>query len=175
LTSRFDVSLVGSQLQYFDAVAETQVAVTPTHFSQSAGLTAFYDDKNFLYLRLYRSESLASNALGIVLVENGAKQEFLNDRVALGLQRGGAAGTPAPRDAAVSLAPTRRGSVLRHRAAIDASYLSDEPTRGFPGTMIGMTCIDSYRRNLVARFAYFDRQQRNLRFRLSTDQCRRRR
>ncbi len=43
--------------------------------------------------------------------------------------------------------------------AIDATYLADEPTRGFTGTMIGMTCVDSYRRDLVARFAYFDRQQ----------------
>lgn len=40
--------------------------------------------------------------------------------------------------------------------AIDASYLSDEQTRGFTGTMIGMTCIDSHRRNLWARFGYFD-------------------
>ena len=83
LTSRFDVSLVATQLQDLDAVAETQVRVEPAHFSQSAGLVAFYDDKNFAYLRLYRSESLCSNALGIVLVENGAKQELLGDRVAV--------------------------------------------------------------------------------------------
>ena len=41
---------------------------------------------------------------------------------------------------------------------IDASYLSDETTRGFTGTMIGMTCVDSNWRDLIARFAYFDLQ-----------------
>ena len=42
--------------------------------------------------------------------------------------------------------------------AIDASYMSDETTRGFTGTMIGMTCVDSYRRDPIAHFAYFDLQ-----------------
>ena len=77
LTSRFDVSLVATQLQEFDAVAETQVSVTPRHFSHSAGLAVFYDEKNFAYLRLYSSESLRSTALGIVLLRAGTKQELL--------------------------------------------------------------------------------------------------
>ena len=57
LTSRFDVSIVATQLQDFDAVAETRVAVRPRHFSHSAGLVVLYDERNFAYLRLYRSES----------------------------------------------------------------------------------------------------------------------
>ena len=48
--------------------------MAPPHFSQSAGLVVYYDDKNFAYLRLYASESLGSPALGIVLVENGTKR-----------------------------------------------------------------------------------------------------
>ena len=158
LTSRFDVSLVATQLQDLDAVAETQVRVEPAHFSQSAGLVAFYDDKNFAYLRLYRSESLCSNALGIVLVENGAKQELLGDRIAVHTDE-------------VVLQLSLQHGTLRFRwrwpgeesvrdigPKIDASHLSDETTRGFTGTMIGMTCVDSFRRDLVARFAYFDLQ-----------------
>ena len=158
LTSRFDVSLVATQLQDLDAVAETQVRVEPAHFSQSAGLVAFYDDKNFAYLRLYRSESLRSNALGIVLVENGAKQELLGDRIAVHTDE-------------VVLQLSLQHGTLRFRwrwpgeesvrdigPKIDASHLSDETTQGFTGTMIGMTCVDSFRRDLVARFAYFDLQ-----------------
>ena len=41
---------------------------------------------------------------------------------------------------------------------IDATYMSDESTRGFTGTMIGMACVDSYRRNVLAHFDYFDLQ-----------------
>jgi beta-xylosidase len=42
--------------------------------------------------------------------------------------------------------------------AIDASYMSDETARGFTGTMIGMACVDSYRRDAIAHFDYFDLQ-----------------
>jgi beta-xylosidase len=41
---------------------------------------------------------------------------------------------------------------------IDATYMSDETTRGFTGTMIGMACVDSYRRDIIAHFEYFDLQ-----------------
>ena len=69
--------------QEFDAVAETQVSLTPRHFSHSAGLAVFYDEKNFAYLRLYPSESLRSTALGIVLLRAGTKQELLAYRAAV--------------------------------------------------------------------------------------------
>ena len=36
--------------------------------------------------------------------------------------------------------------------------MSDEATRGFTGTMIGITCVDSYRRDLFAHFDFFDIQ-----------------
>jgi xylan 1,4-beta-xylosidase len=56
------------------------VSLTPRHFSHSAGLVVFYDEKNFAYLRLYSSESLRSTALGIVLLRAGTKQELLAHR-----------------------------------------------------------------------------------------------
>ena len=34
--------------------------------------------------------------------------------------------------------------------------MADEPTRGFTGTMVGLACTDSYRRDLVARFDHLD-------------------
>ena len=43
-------------------------------------------------------------------------------------------------------------------SAIDATYMSDASARGFTGTMIGMACVDSYRRDIVAHFGYFDLQ-----------------
>ena len=41
---------------------------------------------------------------------------------------------------------------------IDGTYMSDETTRGFTGTMIGMACVDSYRRTVIADFEFFDLQ-----------------
>jgi xylan 1,4-beta-xylosidase len=158
LTSRFDVSVVATQLQAFDAVAETQVSLTPRHFSQSAGLAVLYDNKNFAYLRLYASESLRSNALGIVLVKNGTKQELLLDRAAV------------DSDEVVLQVRVQHGTMqfgwrLPNEASlhdigpeIDATYMSDETTRGFTGTMIGMACVDSSRRDIIAHFEHFDLQ-----------------
>jgi xylan 1,4-beta-xylosidase len=139
-------------------VAETQVSVTPRHFSHSAGLAVFYDEKNFAYLRLYSSESLRSTALGIVLVSAGTKHELLTDRVAV--------------DAAEVVLHVRvrhgtlqfgwrmpsEASFRNIGPEIDATYMSDESTRGFTGTMIGMACVDAYRRKVIADFEYFDLQ-----------------
>ena len=158
LTSRFDVSVVATQLQAFDAVAETRVSFAPLHFSHSAGLAVLYDNKNFAYLRLYSSESLRSNALGIVLVEDGIKRELLADRAVV------------DSDEVVIQAELQHGTLqfgwrMPNEASfhdigpnIDATYMSDESTRGFTGTMIGMACVDSYRRNVLAHFDYFDLQ-----------------
>jgi xylan 1,4-beta-xylosidase len=156
LTSRFDTSLVATQLQDVDAVAQTRVHAEPRHFSHSAGLVVFYDDENFAYLRLYRSESLGSAALGIVLVRGGRKQEFGLDRVPVEagdvvLQAG--------------LSSGRLQFAWRHPAqqalreigpVIDATFMSDEGARGFTGTMIGVTCVDAYRRDFVAAFDHFE-------------------
>ena len=40
----------------------------------------------------------------------------------------------------------------------DATFLSDEATRGFTGTMIGISCVDAFRRVLSAHFDYVDIQ-----------------
>lgn len=155
LTSRSDVHLVAARLQDHSAVATTTVSIEPEHFSQSAGLVVFYDNLNFAYLRVYRSESLASLAVGVVLVVQGVKRELLLDRVPV------AAGE-------VTLTARLAGGVLRFGCAaagtgprdvgpaLDATFLSDERTRGFSGAMIGLTCVDSYRKDLFAHFGSFD-------------------
>ena len=140
-------------------MAETQVALAPQHFSHSARLVVLYDDRNLAYLRLYYSKSLRSSALGLLLVKNGSKEELLADRVAVNS------------DELVLQARVHRGTLqfgwrlpgeatlLAHIGpAIDATYMSDESARGFTGTIIGLTCVDSYRRDIVAHFEYFDLQ-----------------
>jgi xylan 1,4-beta-xylosidase len=157
LTSRFDVSLVATQLQDFTATVTTHVTVEPRHFSHSAGLVVFYDNLNFAYLRVYRSESLDSTAIGIVLVDSGAKRELLLDRVAIGANE---ATLQAQIDDGNLQFSWRNpdGDLEGVGPLIDATFMSDEATRGFTGTMIGITCVDSYRRDLFAHFDYFDIQ-----------------
>ena len=155
LTSRFDTSLVATQLQDFVAVATTRVEVEPRHFSHSAGLVVFYDNDNHAYLRVYRSESLDSVAIGIVLVRAGSKQELLLDRVAIDT---GVATLRASLDHAELQfsASWSDGDFRPVGPVIDVSFLGDEATRGFTGTMIGIACVDAFRRDLVAHFDFFD-------------------
>ena len=155
LTSRFDVSLLATQLQDFTATATTCVDVEPFHLSHSAGLVVFYDHENFVYLRRYHSESLGGPAVGLVTVRRGVKAELLLDRLAIG---------PGP----VIMKVDMDHGALRFGAGpagaepqpvgpvIDGTFMADEATRGFTGTMVGLTCTDSFRRDLLAHFDFFD-------------------
>jgi xylan 1,4-beta-xylosidase len=154
LFSRFDVSLVASRLQAFRATATTVVEFDPQHFSHAAGLTVFYDDANWFYLRIYLSETLGRRALGVLEADGGRRREHLGDRVAL------------PDGPIVLRSDIDRGSLQFswHRpgeapmpigAVLDASRLADEPLRGFTGTMVGITCQDAFRRTAAADFDWF--------------------
>jgi xylan 1,4-beta-xylosidase len=154
LFSRFDVSLVATRLQAFRATATTQVEFLPEHFSHAAGLTVFYDDRNWFYLRIYLSESIGGRALGVLEAEDGSRREHLRDRVAI------------PDGPIVLRADIDHGSLQFswHRPAdaptpignvLDASRLADEPLRGFTGTMVGITCQDAFRRTAFADFGSF--------------------
>ena len=154
LTSRFDVSLIATPLQAVTATITTTVEFDPTHFSQSAGLTLYYDENNHLYLRVYRSESLNARALGIDVVERGVRRELRSDRRAIG-------------DGPVTLVAVLVEGRLQFRAglvgveptdvgpALDATILSDETAGGFTGTMVGITARDAFRRELWAEFESF--------------------
>lgn len=156
LTSRFNVSLLATQLQDFTATATTQLSIEPRHFSHSAGLVVYYDNENYAYLRVYRSESLASMAIGIVLVKGGSKRELVLDRVAID---SGQATLRARIDHGNLQFYRHTGDGLEKVGPLlDATYMSDEATRGFTGTMIGIACIDSFRKDLFAEFEYFELQ-----------------
>jgi xylan 1,4-beta-xylosidase len=159
LFSRFDVSLVAARLQAFRATASTLVEFDPQHFSQAAGLTVFYDDGNWFYLRVYASESLGVRALGILAGEEGLRREYRQHRV------------PLPAGPVVLRADVDHGDLQFswHRPGddavpigpvLDASLLADEPRRGFTGTMVGISCQDGFRRTAFADFGWFDLSHR---------------
>ena len=92
-----------------------------------------------------------------------------------GFRRGRPASPRTTRDPAIRLAAAQRRNPPRHRPVIDATYMSDETTRGFTGTMIGMACVDSS----GGSTAHFDTSicrmhgdADGFRSRLSTGRCR---
>jgi xylan 1,4-beta-xylosidase len=154
LFSRFDVSLVAARLQAFRATATTTVEFSPEHFSHAAGLTVFYDDANWFYLRVYLSESLGCPALGILEAEGGQRREHVLSRVPL---PGGPVVLCADVDAgAVQFSWCRPGATPTPIGPLlDCSRLADEVVRGFTGTMVGITCQDAFRRTAWADFDHF--------------------
>lgn len=83
LFSQFQVSLLASRIDSFKSVVSTKLEFNPVHYSQSAGLCLYYDNSNWLFARLYHSETLGGTALAIMKVEKGQKDEDILNRVAL--------------------------------------------------------------------------------------------
>ena len=157
VTSRHESSVVATPLQGFVASVETRLDVAPRHFSQSAGLVVLYDERNFLYARLYASESLGARVAAVLCVTSGVKTELLETRqpvpdgpIVLGadLDVGTVRFWWAPADEPDDRAPLG--------PALDTTFMSDESVDGFSGTMVGLACVDGYRRDLEATFDYFE-------------------
>ncbi|MFL6078426.1 MAG: glycoside hydrolase family 43 protein [Ornithinibacter sp.] len=157
VTSRQESSVVATPVQGFTASVETRVDVAPRHLSQCAGLVVIYDERNLLFARIYASESLGCRVAAVLAVEAGVKTEHLDTR------------QPLP-DGPVVLGADLDDGLVRfwwapgdapgdHRwlgPALDATFMSDEAVDGFTGTMVGLACVDGYRRDLVATFSHID-------------------
>ncbi|WP_288572440.1 glycoside hydrolase family 43 protein [uncultured Weissella sp.] len=153
--SQFEVSLLASRIDSFKSSISTLVEFNPTHYSQSAGLTLYYDNSNRLFARVYFSETFNSPALAIMKGEKGNKDEFILDRVAL---PGGKAEIKAITNYDTAQFYYRLSSKESWNtlgSPIDISFMSDEQTGGFTGLMGGIGSWDSYRRQSHADFKYF--------------------
>jgi xylan 1,4-beta-xylosidase len=139
------------------ASVETRVDVAPRHFSQSAGLVVIYDERNLRFARVYASESLGCRVAAMLSVEAGVKTEHLDTR------------QPLP-DGPILLGADLDVDVVRFwwapgdapddrrplGPALDTTFMSDEAVDGFTGTMVGLACVDGYRRDLEATFDHFE-------------------
>jgi xylan 1,4-beta-xylosidase len=82
LISRHRQSLVGRRLQAHHAAAETCLEFEPEHFQQMAGLVAYYNTRNWVYLRLSRDEALGKS-LNILVCDNGRYDEALAEDISV--------------------------------------------------------------------------------------------
>jgi xylan 1,4-beta-xylosidase len=56
LCCAYEQSLVGRRIQHFNTTAETLLDFSPDHYLQTAGLAAYYDDQDWLYLAIGHDE-----------------------------------------------------------------------------------------------------------------------
>ena len=164
LCSLDKVSLVARRLTSTNAVFGTRVEFSPQCYQHSAGLVLYYDNMNWMYLRIYYSDTLQSPALALMQCENGEKRELLETRIAL------------PKDKSVNMKCeiNARETQFYYNIdearidfeniewqqigpVIDTSLYSDEYSKfgEFTGTFAGICCTDTQNRKTHADFDYF--------------------
>ncbi|CAM3602591.1 glycoside hydrolase family 43 protein [Deinococcus frigens] len=153
LKSKHHLALVARRLQALDARFRTALSFDPEDFQQMAGVCAYYDSRNWVYLRLSRDE-IQGRTLAVLQSENGDYRELLSEEVAVG-------------DAnPVHLGIVYRGGQFWFEYSLDGNHwtqigeplsaglLSDEHCGGlsFTGTFVALTCQDLSGRKLAADF-----------------------
>jgi xylan 1,4-beta-xylosidase len=158
LFSLHEQSLVARRVQSVNAVVETCVEFSPANYHESAGLTLFYDQNMFYYLRVYFSETLNCKCLGILYADNGTKVELKDARMPI-----------KDWDRIYLRAVIEQGMLTFYGSAdgsdwsavgpvLDGSKCSDEYSASghFTGAFVGICCQDAYRKSKYADFDYFE-------------------
>ena len=153
-----EVSLLARKLTSVHSTLTTVLEYKPEVFQHDAGVIVYYDNMNNLYLRKYYSGTLGSEALEIVRLENGFKDEMTDTRVAV------EAGKPIHMRIEIDGRDTRLSwgydgeNWTQIGPTFDTSMFSDEYCKygEFTGTMIGLFCRDSLLHEKYADFDKFD-------------------
>jgi xylan 1,4-beta-xylosidase len=154
--SLFDQSLIARRVQAFQCRAETRVEFQPTSFQQMAGLTAYYDTRDYYYAHVTASDD-GRRVLRLSVCDNGAARDDLVGELEL------------PAEGPVDLRVEFDHAVLRFSYRVgsgewaalggdlDATILSDDHGGGdrFTGAFVGICCQDITGRRLHADFDWF--------------------
>ena len=158
LSSLNRVSLIARRVTSFNMEASTKVSFEPECFQQSAGISLYYNNSNYIYLRLYHSESLGGKTIGITKVEHGERDENKQSRVLI----------KSDTDIYMKLSINNRELQFYYSYdeknwqtigdVFDPSVYSDDYTQGggFTGAFVGLCCLDFQNRKKVATFDYFE-------------------
>lgn len=162
LSSLHKVSLLARKLTSVDAIVTTCMDFAPTTYQHSAGLIIYYDHMDYVFLRKYYSQSLQSEALGIVRLTNGERFEFKTHRVKLENKllylRLVVYGRKFHFEWDYADKPYERSKFNRIGPDFDTSELSDEYCSygEFTGTFVGITCSDRLFHSQCADFDFFE-------------------
>jgi len=154
-------SLLARRLESFEAEFETAIEYNPTNFQQMAGLLAYYDTDDYVYLRVTHHEELGK-CLGIIVSQHGKYDELLAEDI------------PLPKEDKCKLKATISRQWLQFYYSIndsnwkeignkiDISNLSDDDADyiRFTGTFIGICTQDLSGQKLHADFEYFNYQEK---------------
>ena len=156
LASRFDQSLIGRRLQAHRAEAETCLEFRPETFQEMAGLAAYYQTDNWVYLRVSFDETLGKT-LNILSSDNRQYNEPLAEEVAIGDAERVFLKVVFERETFHFEYALAEGDWSVIGPAFDAGKLSDDYCQGmsFTGTFIALCAQDLSGRRQHADFDYF--------------------
>jgi xylan 1,4-beta-xylosidase len=154
--SFFYQSLIGRRLDSVNCMAETCMEFEPSHFTQMAGLIAWYDTRAHYYLRVTFKET-EGKVLGIVLTDDGSYDELEESQMVIADWR------------RVWLRVRIDGERLQFSASpdglswipvgpeLDATHLSDDYGQGlhFTGAFFGLCAQDLGGTGAIADFDYW--------------------
>lgn len=159
LTSLFDQSLIARRWNSFHFFAETNVSFYPYHYSQSAGLTCYYNTKAFYYLYIGFDEKRQQRVLNILCNNNFEFFEPLQGNYVV----------IPNRCQYISLKAVVFQNELQFYYAfdscdyhkigpvLDTTILSDEHVQGwaYTGAVVGITTVDNFNKDIQAIFKDF--------------------
>lgn len=160
LTSLFDQSLIARRWNSFDFEATTRVQFNPYHYSQTAGLTCYYNTKAFYYLYIGYDEKNNQRILSILCNDNFNFMEPLEGRYVY---------IPQNIDDIFLKVIVHQEKLQFYYSfdgvtyncigpILDASVLSDEHVAGwaYTGAVVGITAVDTFNKNMSAKFKFFE-------------------
>lgn len=152
------VSIVARKLTSLHSEASTRMEFHPECYQQTAGLIAYYDNMNFIYLHKTHSEAKDAMVLSIIELDNGKKIEHfaseveVEDSWVLDLKL-------SIKGKEMQFYWTTEGKEYTKIGSVfDISKLSDEYSQygEFTGTFIGITCGDRRCHEKYAEFDWFE-------------------
>jgi xylan 1,4-beta-xylosidase len=155
--SLFDQSLVARRIQSFTCTAETRLQFEPTHFTQMAGLTCYYDTRTYYYLRVTFDES-RGRVLGIVQTDDGNYTELPESQMVIDEWHDVYLRARIDRERLRFFASGDGETWQPIGPALDATKLSDDYGQGlhFTGAMVGICVQDLGGTCRTADFDYFE-------------------
>ena len=165
-SSLFDRTGASRRATSFDWRAETELSFDPTHYNQTAGMLVEYDSRAFRYFNVSWDEENACRVIDVLANDNGDFTMPLGNsaRIAVPAEAQGIRLAAEVHNADLRFFYAFDGgawqSVLAEDGTplvLDAAVMSDELVKGwtYTGTMVGVTCVDTWNKTASATFARF--------------------
>ncbi|KMO48329.1 glycoside hydrolase family 43 protein [Lacticaseibacillus rhamnosus] len=158
LSSLFSQALVTRSWPDFSFTADTTVQYTPTSYRHQAGMTLYYNTRNWVLLYISYDEATQRRILNMQTAKHGEITEPSNGLYAYLPDDGPIQLRFSVEDATVqAYYRVGDGDFQAFGRHLDVSYLSDEGVGGwgFTGAMVGLTAIDTDRKDTTATFTHF--------------------